>query len=197
MVALQKKTSDASSIASDSKFNKDDDFSDVDDDEFGTKTGGWCCFTSSLPIVYLCMWLNEKPNLTSFVSRQIPIDVQLDTGNVNSSKKQRASESSISAKSNRSIKKSPNKQVAEALIGYIRAKEAVAVQPQNISNTLSEELESFKHSQSRKEKIELLEKQISVVTRRVHECRTDDEHERYSRVLQKLEDELDNLVLPH
>jgi hypothetical protein len=87
--------------------------------------------------------------------------------------------------------------VDEALIGYIRAKEAVAVQPQNISNLSSVELECFMHSQSRKEKIGLLEKKISVVTRRVQECRTnDDECECYSRALQKLEDELDNLVLP-
>jgi hypothetical protein len=50
---------------------------------------------------------------------------------------------------------------------------------------LSEDLEIFMHSQSRKEKIELLEKQISVVTRRVQECRTDDEDEHYSRAYKK------------
>jgi hypothetical protein len=40
---------------------------------------GWCCFTNSLPTVYLSLWLNEKPNLTSFVSRQIPAGVQCDS----------------------------------------------------------------------------------------------------------------------
>jgi hypothetical protein len=75
-----KKTSDTSSIASDSEFNHDDD-------EFGMEAGGSCCFTNSLPIGYLSMWLNEKPNLTLFVSRQIPMDIPIDIGNVNASKK--------------------------------------------------------------------------------------------------------------
>jgi hypothetical protein len=47
------------------------------------------------------------------------------------------SDSSFSAKNSKSNKKSPNEKVAEALIGYIKAKEAVAVQHQNISNSLS------------------------------------------------------------
>jgi len=141
--------------------------------------------------------LNEKPNLTSFVSRQTPPDVQLDTGNVSASKKGRASDSSVSANSNKNTKKSHNEQVAEALISYIEAKESAAVQPENISYSLHVELEGFMHSQSAKEKIELLEKQISVVTRRVQQARSDDERERYSQALQKLEDELDELVLPH
>jgi hypothetical protein len=62
--------------------DNDDDFEDdMDgaDDEFSMETGGWCSFTNSLSIIYLHMWLNEKPNLTSLVSRQIPLDVQLDT----------------------------------------------------------------------------------------------------------------------
>ncbi len=50
-----------------------------DDDEFGVETGGWCYFTNSLPIIYLHMWLNEQPLLTSFVSHKIPDGVQLDT----------------------------------------------------------------------------------------------------------------------
>ncbi len=32
-----------------SMLNDDDEVGD--DDEFGVKTGGWCCFTKSLPIV--------------------------------------------------------------------------------------------------------------------------------------------------
>ncbi len=122
MVALNKTTSDASFIASDSEFNNDEDFSDGDDDEFGMEAGGWYCFTNSLPIVYLHMWLNKKPNLTLFVSRQVPIDVQLDTGKVNASKRQWASDSSVSVKNNKSNKKSPKEQVAEALIGNIKEK---------------------------------------------------------------------------
>jgi len=165
-------------------LNNDYDFSDGDDDEFGMENGGWCCITNSLPIIYLRMWLNEKPNLTSFVSRQIPPDVKLDTGNVNASKKGRASVSSISAKSNKNTKKSPNEQVAEASIGYSKVRETAAVQLKKISNSLRVELEGFMHSQSAKEKIELLEKQISVITRRVQQARSDGEREHYSQALQ-------------
>jgi hypothetical protein len=152
VTSFLKKGSDASSIASDSVLNNDDDFSDGDDDEFGMENGGWCCFTNSLPIIYLCMWLNEKPNLTSFVSRQILADVQLDTGHVNASKKQRVSDGSVSAKSNKNTKKLSNEQVAEALIGYIKVKETVAVQPGNI--IVTHYMESWKvsctHSQQKK-----------------------------------------------
>jgi hypothetical protein len=59
---------------SDSSSNslKDADCNEGNDDEFGMETGDWCCSSNSLPIFYLRMWLNEKPNLTSFVSFQIP-----------------------------------------------------------------------------------------------------------------------------
>jgi hypothetical protein len=67
-----------------------------------------------------------------------------------------------SAKNNKSNKKSPYEQVAEALIGYIQTKGAVIVQPQNISHSLSVEMENFMQSQPTKEKIELLENHISV-----------------------------------
>jgi hypothetical protein len=67
-----------------------------------------------------------------------------------------------SAKNNKSNKKSPYEQVAEALIGYIKTKGAVIVQPQNISHSLSVEMENFMQSQPTKEKIELLENHISV-----------------------------------
>ncbi len=146
----------------------DDDSSDRND-EFGIETGGWCCFTNSLPIIYLRMWLNEKPNLTSFISRQIPMDVQFDTSNTDASKKRKASDTSTSAINNKSNKKSPNEQMADAIIGYIKVKEAVAVQPNNMSHSLSVEMEQFMQSQLSKEKIELLKKQISVIMRRVEQ----------------------------
>jgi hypothetical protein len=52
------------------------------------------------------------------------------------------------------------------------------------------------HSQSIKEKIELLAKQISVVTKRVERSKTDKQRQHYSAALQELEGELDELVLP-
>ncbi len=70
MLALSKNNGEDSN-KSESSLN-DDDVNEDNDDEFGMEGGGWCCFSNSLPIVYLRMWWNEKPNLTSFVSRQIP-----------------------------------------------------------------------------------------------------------------------------
>jgi hypothetical protein len=63
--------------------------SDEEADEFGTDPGGWCCFTNSLPIVYLRMWLNERPNMTSFISRKIQDECQLDTSDNATGKKRK------------------------------------------------------------------------------------------------------------
>jgi hypothetical protein len=128
----------------------------------------------AVPIIYLLMWLNEKPDLTHFVSWQILQDVQLDTSNDMASKKRRASDTSFQCKSNKSQKKSPNEAVAEALIGYIQTKEAKAVYPRNMTETLGAELQTFMRAQSTVEKIDLLEKQISVVTKRVEQSKTEE-----------------------
>ncbi len=85
MRALNNNNNNNSDELSTSTLNDDDEVGD--DDEFGVETGGWCCFTNSLPIVYLRMWLNERPLLTSFVSRKIPDRIQLDTARAASTKK--------------------------------------------------------------------------------------------------------------
>jgi hypothetical protein len=89
MRALNNNNNNNSDELSTSTLNDDDEVGD--DDEFGVETGGWCCFTNSLPIVYLRMWLNERPLLTSFVSRKIPDGIQLDTARAASTKKRLAS----------------------------------------------------------------------------------------------------------
>jgi hypothetical protein len=82
---MKKNRGEMDSVTSDSALN-DDDLIEGDEDEFGIESGGWCCFTNSLPIIYLQMWLNKKPNLTQFISRKIPQDVQLDSTNSVASK---------------------------------------------------------------------------------------------------------------
>jgi hypothetical protein len=93
------------SLSSSLAGNNDDYEDDLDgtDDEFGLETGGWCSFRNSLPIIDPHMWLNEKPNLTSFVSRQIPPDAQLDTAvSEDARKKRKASDTiSVSTKNNK------------------------------------------------------------------------------------------------
>jgi hypothetical protein len=49
------------------------------DDVFGVEEGGFCNFTNSVVIIYLRLWLNEKPGLTNFVSRQLPEEIQIDS----------------------------------------------------------------------------------------------------------------------
>jgi hypothetical protein len=89
-----------------------------------------------------------------------------------------------------------NEQVAEAPIGYIqRANEAAAVKPQNIGNSLSFEIEDFRLSQSTKDRIELFEKQIQSLQEECSKARGI--MSASIAVLQKLENELDDLVLPH
>ena len=65
-----------------------------------------------------------------------------------------------------------------------------------MTETLGAELQTFMRAQSTMEKIDLLEKQISVVTKRVEQSKTEEQRQRYSAALEKLESELDDLVLP-
>jgi hypothetical protein len=58
------------------------------------------------------------------------------------------------------------------------------------------ELERFLKIQSSKEAIELLEKQITVISRRMELSLSDEQRQCYKDVLEKLECKLDNLVMP-
>jgi hypothetical protein len=64
-----------------------------------------------------------------------------------------------------------------------------------MTETLGAEL-TFMRAQSTMEKIDLLEKQISVVTKRVEQSKTEEQCQHYSAALEKLESKLDDLVLP-
>ncbi len=142
MLALSKNNGEDSN-ESESSLN-DDDVNEDNDDEFGMEGGGWCCFTNSLPIVYLRMWLNEKPNLTSFVSRQIPADVQCDSAKADGNQKKRKASDSMTTNINNKQKKSPSEAIAEAFAGFVKVKEAeVAAQRNNLTDSLGVELQSF------------------------------------------------------
>jgi hypothetical protein len=61
----------------------------------------------------------------------------------------------------------PTNTIADAIVGLAKAREAAtAHQTASMSEVLGQELKSFLSSQSLKEKIEVIEKQISVVSRR-------------------------------
>ena len=57
------------------------------------------------------------------------------------------------------------------------------------------ELEKFLKMQSSKEAIELLEKQIAVISRRIELSESDEQRQLYKDALNKLECKLDNLVM--
>ncbi len=73
--AMMSLKSSTSTIESDDLHSDDED---EEADDFGMEDGGFCCFTNSLPIVYLRLWLNFKDVMTDFVTREIPSDVQLE-----------------------------------------------------------------------------------------------------------------------
>jgi len=50
-----------------------------DEDPNGVEEGGFCSFTTSLPVIYSWIWLDKNPALTSFISQKVPMKVQLDT----------------------------------------------------------------------------------------------------------------------
>ncbi len=58
----------------------DDSITSADvNDVFGVVEGGFCCFTNSIVIIYLYLWLNERPGLSGFISRNLPDILQVDT----------------------------------------------------------------------------------------------------------------------
>jgi hypothetical protein len=114
-------------------------------------------------------------------------------------KKRRASDA-VSQKSitdDKQPRKTPSEAMADAFVGYMKYKETgTAVQPNNITKSFGEDLQSFMKSQSTKEKIELVEKQIAVLSRRIQKRQSVEQQSRFSTALQSLENELDELVLP-
>jgi hypothetical protein len=86
--------------------------------------GGFCCFTNSLPIVYLKLWLNVKDVMTDFVTWEIPSDVQLDSGNHSKKKRLAADTATIEpgvAKKKR--KSTPSENLAESFASYVTVKQ--------------------------------------------------------------------------
>jgi hypothetical protein len=183
--------SDNSSIGSNTTINSNEEAN-----EFSTDPGGWCCFTNRLPIVYLRMLLNERPNMTSFISQKIPDECQLDTSD-NTTGKNRKASAAISVQSKRSNKqkKSPSEAIAESFATSIEFKRNEP-KPNDLNDTLRRDVQSYMRSQSTKEKIDLVEKQIDVLQRRIQFCDSEEQRDRYSLGLKALETELDKLVMP-
>jgi ABC-type phosphate transport system auxiliary subunit len=87
--------------------------------------------------------------------------------------------------------------MAEAISGLVRMKEMELANRSTATDVLGVDLKRIMESQSTKEKIELKEKQISVVTRKLEQSRSDEHRQRFQAALEKLEEELDSLVIPN
>ncbi len=66
--------------------------------------------------------------------------------------------------------------MAEAIVGLVKVKELELAKPQQ-TDVLAVDLKRIMESQSTRERIELLEKQISVVTRKLGQSCTDESRE--------------------
>jgi hypothetical protein len=103
---------------------------------------------------------------------------------------------SVSTNNNRQ-RKSPSETMAEAIVGLVKVKELELAQPWSTADFLVVDLKHIMELQSTKERIKLIEKQISVVMRKLEQSHTDEFHELFLDELVKLEEELDILVLPN
>jgi hypothetical protein len=65
--------------SSSSTVKEEDGLDEVEEDTEGIGEGGFVNFTRSLVVVYLCQWLNEKPQQTNFCSCQLPVKSQSDS----------------------------------------------------------------------------------------------------------------------
>ena len=157
---------DKSSNDGDSISGDIDEASGEEADEFGVDQGGFCCFTNSLPIVYLRMWLNEKPHMTSFISRRIPDECQLDTMD-DKNKKRKASTAMVAEPRSNKKQKSPSETIADAFTSFVQSRHQDTEKQYELTKTLGDDMQIYMSSQSKKERIDLLEKQIEVLQRRL------------------------------
>jgi hypothetical protein len=88
------------------------------------------------------------------------------------------------------------KQYQKPWVGYIKVKEAEALNPRIMTKAMGVELQMPIHAQPTMEKNEQLQKQIAVATKRVENCQTDEQRQCYSAALEKLESKLDKLADP-
>ncbi len=164
----------------------ENDFDEADEDDvFSVEEGGFCCFTNSIVIIYLRMWLNERPGLVNFVSRQIPGEMQVDSmvtdGAAASAKK--AKEENASQRRSPDLLASAIKELAEA---RKRPAESNAVINESFSNILK--------FSTKKEEIDLINLQISGLHKRMEAAVDDEEKDKYAKGIEALEEKLDELL---
>jgi len=163
------------------------------DDVFGVEEGGFCNFTNSIVIIYLRLWLNEKPGLTGFVSRELPAAIQIDSMDAPSSafSIRRLSSSSLDR-----LRKSPDI-LADSINNLAKARK-IDDGRKEMHNSITKfhESETVKSSiVTKREEIELVRTQIRVLTECYENCIDLERREKYKKGLSDLEDKLDLLLM--
>ena len=163
----------------------EEDFDEADEDDvFGVEEGGFCNFTNSILIIYLRMWLNERPGLVNFASRQIPGPMQLD------SMAAAAVPAPASSRKSEEKRRSPDL-LANAIIQLAESrKRPVNAADSEITASISKMLKFS----SKKEEIDLIQVQIEGLKQRMASVDDNARKERYSQGIAALEDKLEALL---
>ncbi len=145
--------------------------------------GGFCNFTNSIVIIYLGLWLNERPGLVNFVSRQIPGQIQVDSM---ATSVVAVSETKTSQAQRRSpdLLASAIKELAEA-----RKRPAESVDPR-----INESINKILRFSTKKEEIDLINLQINGLKQRMAATLDNVEKDRHAQGIEALEEKLDDLL---
>jgi hypothetical protein len=190
--AMMSLKSSTSTIESDDLHSDDED---EEADEFGMEDGGFCCFTNSLPIVYLRLWLNVKDVMTDFVTREIPSDVQLDSGD-RSRKKRLAADSAMiePGVAKKKKKNTPTEDLAASFASYVKVKQDEASNF-NVQQLIGEDFKDIMKSHSLKEKIDVYEKKIAALHKLMENCYDAEKRNALQASLDKMEAEFVKLLV--
>jgi hypothetical protein len=147
----------------------DDSVTSADvNDVFGAEEGGFCCFTHSVVMIYLRLWLNERPGLSGFTSQHIPDILQVDT-------------ITAPAAMSTTRQQTSSDMLAESINNLAKARKS-----DDGEKAMHESIAQFHISEAKKsehgaklEKINLLHTQIAVLTERMQRCSDEDKKLKY------------------
>jgi hypothetical protein len=164
---------------------EDFDVADADmDDIFGVEEGGFCNFTNSIVIIYLRMWLNERPGLVNFVSRQIPGNIQVDSMATS------VSAVSETKKKNEAHRRSPDL-LAQAIHELAESRKRPV---ETVNPGINESINKILRFSTWKEEIDFITIQIDGLKQRMAVTLDNVKKERYAQGIATLEDKLDDLL---
>ena len=163
-------------------------------DVFGVEEGGFCNFTNSIVVIYLQLWFNECPELTNFVSRQLPDEIQVDSmvgpGAAAVAKRQLVSDNS-------KLRKSPDI-IADSINNLAKARKV-----EDGRKEMHMSITEFHHSETEKgrinvkmEEIQLDQMQLNAMKERFQNCTDSEKKAKYEKAINELDNKLDNLLMP-